>query len=73
MNYEGKEEREKLVSISQEVLIGILEENKHLKSKINDLENIIGNLSRKWQREKHKNKQLKTILYNTGIFNNFQT
>ena len=66
MNYESYWEQPKLVTISQEVLISILEENRGLKEKVNELENIIGNLSRKWQKERHKNKQLKTMLYNAG-------
>ena len=73
MNFKNNEEETKLVYISEPILISIIEENKMLKEKVVGLENIIGDLSRKWQLEKENNKQLNSILYNGKVLgNNFE-
>ena len=56
-------DEDKLVLISKDILASIMQENKNFKTKITDLEDIVGSLSRKWQLQKENNKKLKTLLY----------
>ena len=62
MNSENYEEGPKMVSISQEILVEILEENKSLKTKINDLENVIKSVNTKYQQERMRNQNLEKVI-----------